>query len=190
MNTFLWILVGFATCLGFLFAWNSFWSFSAQVPEDYRSETPVFDMRKQLGGKLIADGLVYDYRGRVSARFRAIMNGDFTDSGGTIAESFRYASGEQDQRRWSIKFDSKTEFTATAPDVIGEGKGTVSGNTVMMRYRIRLPERVGGHVLDATDWMYLLDDGTILNRSEMRKFGIKVAELFATMRRADAGGLQ
>jgi hypothetical protein len=30
--------------------------------------------------------------------------------------------------------------------------------------------------------MYLMQNGTIINRSQFRKFGIKVAELVATMR--------
>ncbi len=41
---------------------------------------------------------------------------------------------------------------------------------------------IDGHVLDVTDWMYLMENGTIMNRSQFRKFGIKVAELVATMR--------
>ena len=55
-----------------------------------------------------------------------------------------------------------------------------------MKYKIRLPEDAGGHVLSVVDWMYLVDNGTILNRSQMRKFGVKVAELVATMRPAQA----
>jgi hypothetical protein len=30
--------------------------------------------------------------------------------------------------------------------------------------------------------MYLLDNGTVMNRSQFRKFGIKVGELVATIR--------
>jgi len=37
-----------------------------------------------------------------------------------------------------------------------------------------------------TDWMYLTENGTVMNRSQFRKFGIKVAELVATMRRVEA----
>jgi len=37
-----------------------------------------------------------------------------------------------------------------------------------------------------TDWMYLAPGGTIVNRSQFRKYGIKVAELVATMKRIDA----
>lgn len=54
-----------------------------------------------------------------------------------------------------------------------------------MLYRLKLPEDAGGHVLKTVDWMYLAPDGTIINRSQFRKFGIKVAELVATMRRID-----
>jgi hypothetical protein len=69
---------------------------------------------------------------------------------------------------------------------VGTGTGMQKGPAVLLEYRIRLPEESGGHVLDATDWMYLVDNGTIMNRSQFRKFGITVAELVATMRKKDA----
>ena len=40
------------------------------------------------------------------------------------------------------------------------------------------------------DWMYLMENGTIINRSQFRKFGVKVAELVATMRPAEAQAAQ
>ena len=184
MNHVIWLLVGVFAGIGSILLANVFWGFSAQSSADYASGAPRFDLRKQLGGNIVADGMVFDVRGRVSARFKAQMSGVFDEEGGTLAESFTYASGARDERKWTIAHDKGATFTATAPDIIGTAHGTISGNTVKMTYRIRLPERVGGHVLDAIDWMYLLDDGTILNRSEMRKFGIKVAELFVVMRKA------
>ncbi len=66
--------------------------------------------------------------------------------------------------------------------MVGQGEGRVEGPTVVLRYRIRLTAEAGGHVLDVTDWMYLMENGTIINRSQFRKFGFKVAELVATMR--------
>jgi hypothetical protein len=61
---------------------------------------------------------------------------------------------------------------------------------VVLRYRIRLTPEAGGHVLDVTDWMYLMENGTIMNRSQFRKFGIKLAELVATMRPAPAAQIR
>ena len=58
--------------------------------------------------------------------------------------------------------------------------------TGSVRYRIKLDEEAGGHVLNVTDWMYLMENGTIMNRSQFTKFGITVAELVATMRRIPA----
>jgi hypothetical protein len=71
---------------------------------------------------------------------------------------------------------------AEATDVVGTGRGRQLGNAFGMTYRLRLPPGDGGHVLSATDWMYLMPDGrTILNRSQFRKFGFTVAELIAVM---------
>ena len=75
---------------------------------------------------------------------------------------------------------------AEAPDVVGVGTGRQQGSAVLLNYKIKLTEEAGGHVLDTTDWMYLTPNGSIMNRSQFRKFGIKVAELVATMRPREA----
>ena len=71
---------------------------------------------------------------------------------------------------------------AEAADLVGTGHGVVAGPTVRMTYNLRLPDTAGGHVLKVNDWMYLTENGTIMNRSQFRKYGLKVAELVATMR--------
>jgi hypothetical protein len=65
---------------------------------------------------------------------------------------------------------------------VGTGAGQQTGSALELKYRIKLPQASGGHELDAVDWMYLVENGTIMNRSQFRKYGIKVAELVATMR--------
>ena len=60
---------------------------------------------------------------------------------------------------------------AEADDLVGAGEGTQKGAAVQLRYTIRLPESAGGHALDVTDWLYLVDDKTIVNRSQFRKYG-------------------
>ena len=84
----------------------------------------------------------------------------------------------------ALKIDEHGAIKATAPDVVGEGEGHQVGSSVQLKYRLRLPESAGGHVLNTVDWMYLAPNGSIVNRSQFRKFGIQVAELVATMRPA------
>ena len=161
-------------------------SFRAQTPDDYAGKGPGFDLRRHLSGPIQCEGVIFGPTGRVTSRFVADMEGTWTGTTGTLAEVFRYDSGLVQHRAWTLALHEGGRIVATAPDVVGEGSGKASGSGVLLRYRIRLTPEAGGHVLDVTDWMYLLENGTIMNRSEFRKFGIKVAELVATMRPAPA----
>lgn len=160
-----------------------FFAFPAQKISDYSGETPLFDIREAFQGTVRADGMIYGPDGRVTSRFHASMVGRFGNTGGVIEEEFQYATGRTQSRVWNISIAEDGTLSSTAPDIVGTAQMEQSGNALRMRYRLRLPEDAGGHVLDVTDWIYLMPDGTMLNRSQMRKFGIKVAELFAVMRR-------
>lgn len=157
-------------------------SFRAQRPTDYAATSPTFELQKVLNGPILSEGLIYGPNGRMTNSFVARMYGEWEGNIGTLSEDFTYSNGKRMQRKWYITLGAGNAFTATADDIEGTATGEISGSTAMMHYRIRLPEDSGGHVLNVTDWMYLTEDGAIMNRSEMRKFGIKVAELIATMR--------
>ena len=163
-----------------------FVGFQAQSPDDYAGQTPEFDIRERLKGDIASEGVIYGPTGRVSARFVARMHASWDGDTGTMTENFRYDSGAVQDRAWVLKVAPKGRITATAPDLVGTGNGVQKGSGVMLRYTIRLPESSGGHALKVTDWMYLMENGTIINRSEFRKFGVRVAELVATMRPVDA----
>lgn len=186
MATVGYIIAGFALCLALVLAKDHFWSFRAQTLSDYAEEAPEFDVRKSLHGVFLADGVIYDYSGRVSARFRANITGKFNKSGGVMDEEFFYVGKEEPQsRQWRITFTGPKSFTAEADDIVGTALGEASGNALRLTYRLRLPERLGGHVLNVVDWLYLMEDGSIVNRSDMRKFGVRAAELLAVFRRAE-----
>jgi hypothetical protein len=159
-----------------------FWSFSAQKPEDYVDGQPQFDLRTHLNGPIICEGVIYGPMGRVTSRFVGDFQAHWDGNVGVMKEHFVYDSGASQDREWNLRIGNDGRIRATAPDVVGVGTGMQRGSAVQLRYRIRLPEDAGGHVLDTTDWMYLAPNGTIVNRSQFRKFGIKVAELVATMR--------
>ncbi len=165
-----------------LFYRSRFLSFRSQSPSDYVGTGPEFSLMKQLNGELLSEGVIYGPGGKVANSFVARMVGEWDGKNGTLSEYFTYSNGKQITRKWYLKMGTGDTFAATADDIVGVGKGTISGATVKLEYRITLPEDAGGHTLDVTDWMYLTDSGVIMNRSEMRKFGIKVAELVATIR--------
>lgn len=182
MTPILSALLGALVVLTLMALRSRYASFVAQSPADYASQGPAFDLRRHLSGPLACEGVIFGPTGRVTSRFVADMDGSWNGSTGTLAEVFRYDSGTVQHRAWTLALAPDGTIAATAPDVVGQGQGHAEGSGVVLRYRIRLTPEAGGHVLDVTDWMYLLENGTIINRSQFRKFGIKVAELVATMR--------
>jgi hypothetical protein len=186
MTSLLWLLVGLLVALGLAVLHSRTLGFRAQRPADFAGKGPAFDLRRHLSGPIQCEGVIYGPTGRVSARFVADMHGIWDGNRGVLKERFHYDSGRVQDREWTLELGNDGRVRATAPDVVGTGEGQSTGPAVRMLYRIRLDREAGGHVLDVTDWMYLMENGTIINRSQFRKFGIKVAELVATMRRADA----
>ncbi|MEM9581488.1 MAG: DUF3833 domain-containing protein [Pseudomonadota bacterium] len=165
-------------------------TFIAQHPDDYNADGPTLDLRHHLNGPILCEGVLYGPTGRVTSRFVADMNVTWDGNTGTMTEKFTYHDGSRQDRCWTLRLGNDGSVKATAPDVVGEGQGMAKGHALQLKYRLKLDEKAGGHVLDAVDWMYLVENGTIMNRSQFRKFGFKVAELVATMRKVDVGAKQ
>lgn len=157
-------------------------SFAAQRPADYDRGGPIFDIRERLNGPIVCEGVIFGPTGRVTSRFVADFDARWQGNVGTMTEVFRYDSGSVQNREWKLTLGNDGSIRAEAADVVGIGTGQQAGSAVQLNYRIRLSPEAGGHILDTIDWMYLAPNGTIMNRSQFRKFGIKVAELVATMR--------
>ena len=186
MEVLLYGLIGAAVVAAIVWARRRFWSFPAQKPEDYRDSPGLqFDLRRHLNGEITCEGVIYGPTGRVASRFVGEFHAEWDGNRGVMKERFEYDSGSVQHREWHLQLGNDGQIRATAPDVEGEGTGMQMGPTVQLKYRLRLPADAGGHVLDTVDWMYLAPNGSIVNRSQFRKFGIKVAELVATMRRKE-----
>jgi len=182
MDLFFGILVGIALMFGVAWVRTRLFDFVAQTPSDYANETREFDIRKHLNGPIDCEGVIFGPTGRVSSRFVAEFNAVWDGNTGIMAENFSYDSGMKQNREWQLTLLDGGKIRAEADDVVGIGSGTQSGSGVRLEYRIKLAKSAGGHELDVVDWMYLMENGTIMNRSQFRKHGIKVAELVATMR--------
>ena len=186
MTTLYTLLIGVLLTLVLVAMRARYLGFRAQSPAEWVGKGPRLDLRQALSGPILCEGVIYGPTGRVTSRFVAEMVGEWEGNTGTLRETFRYDSGAVQDRCWTLRLGNDGQIIATAPDVVGEGEGQAEGAAVQMRYRLKLPEDAGGHVLNVTDWMYLMENGTIMNRSQFTKFGIPVAELVATMRRVAA----
>ena len=78
---------------------------------------------------------------------------------------------------WAITCVDASRYIGRADDVVGEAQGEAAGNSLRWRYVLALP--VDGRVwnVDFDDWMYLIDNKMMLNRSAMRKFGFQLGDV-------------
>ncbi|MFK7836119.1 MAG: DUF3833 family protein [Sulfitobacter sp.] len=185
MDAFLFVLLGAVLTSVVVILRRRFAAFYGQSPEDYEDSFPAFVLDEHLRGEMICEGVIFGPLGRVTSTFAADFSISWDGDKGVMDELFRYNDGSTQVRQWRITKLSNGAFDLQADDVPGGGHGVASGGAVQMRYPIELPPEVGGHVLRCMDWMYMTPDGTIMNRSQFRKFGFKVAELIATIRPKD-----
>jgi hypothetical protein len=169
-----------------IWAMPRFIGFRSERPCAFAGKGPAFDPALHLNGPIQCEGVIYGPLGRVSSRFVAKMEGVWDGNRGRLHEVFRYDEGSEQQREWRLVVQPDGGLRAEADDLAGQGEGQISGPTVQMLYRLRLPASAGGHVVKVVDWMVLMENGNILNRSRFYKFGIPVAELVATIRRVAA----
>ncbi|WP_299367304.1 DUF3833 family protein [uncultured Tateyamaria sp.] len=184
MEDLIFVLIGAVVIFALGWTRSRYADFLAQSPADYAGADTLFDVRTHLNGPIICEGVIYGPMGRVSSRFVGEFQCHWDGDSGTMDEVFHYDDGTQQDRCWHLTVEPDGAITATADDVVGTATGQQSGSSVQLKYRFQLPKSSGGHVLDTVDWMYLAPNGTIVNRSQFRKYGIKVAELVATMRPA------
>ena len=189
MTSTILFLLGAAMVLTLLFLRARFASFMAQTPADY-TDGPMFNMREVFNGPIECEGVIYGPTGRVTSRFEADFVASWDGNIGTVVEEFRYDSGNVQHRQSKFTMGNDGSIKAEAPDLVGAGSGMQHGSAVQLDYKIKLTEEAGGHVLSVNDWMYMTPNGNVMNRSQFRKFGIKVAELVATMRPKNATQLQ
>jgi len=70
--------------------------------------------------------------------------------------------------------------------VVGEAQGEAAGNALNWRYVLEAKREGGDKVkLDMDDWMWLVDDRTLINRTRYSKFGIGFGEVTFTFRKRD-----
>jgi hypothetical protein len=146
-------------------------------PEQYASQLPKLDVSQYFNGTLDAHGMFQDRSGDVIKRFVVVMRCSWKGDTGTLDEDFTYADGTRQKRVWTLTRTAPGRFSATAPDVVGSAEGVVSGNALRWKYVLALP--VDGKVInvDMEDWMYLIDERVMLNRTAMSKYGVSLGNV-------------
>jgi len=150
---------------------------SSQNIEVYKNNSPKFDVRKYFNGNLEAYGILQNWQGKVIRTFTVKMQGSWQENNGILQEDFLFNDGEKQQRTWQLTMQDDHHFTATASDVVQTAQGKQYGNAVKMDYVLAIPMGNKTYNFTIKDWLFLVDENSLVNVSTITKFGIPVAKL-------------
>jgi len=151
--------------------------------ESYKGTTPKADLREYFNGPVKAWGIVQNYSGRVTRRFDVDMVGKWDGDWGTLTEDFDYYDGQKQQRIWTIRKLTDGNYEGTASDVVDKASGRTEGTAVNWNYVMDVPVDDTTYRFRFDDWMWMMNDGVLINRSYLKKFGITVAEITIFMKK-------
>jgi hypothetical protein len=151
-------------------------SCASQSIQDYAQEKPILDLKTYFNGKVDAWGMFQDRSGKVVKRFTVVLQCTWTGDTGVLDETFYYSDGTSDKRIWTIKKQGD-RYTGTAADVVGEAIGEAKGNALRWNYVLALKVDSSTYHMNMDDWMYLIDEKTMVNRTAMSKFGVHFGDV-------------
>jgi hypothetical protein len=111
------------------------------------------------------------------------ITGTRGDGALTLDEQFHYDDGSTQRRVWHLARAADGRWHGRAADVKGEALGEVVGNTLRWRYTLLLPVDGNTYKMVFDDWMFLIDDCTMINRASMSKFGVELGQVTLMFRR-------
>lgn len=149
----------------------------------YQDTSPKADIQTYFNGPIKAWGIIQDWRGRVISRFDVDMVGEWRGNTGTLKEDFRYYNGETQQRIWTIIKQDDETYIGKADDIIDQAQGKALGSALFWNYSMDIPVGGRSYRLKFDDWMWQMNDGVLINRSYLKKFGFTVAELTLFMKK-------
>ena len=150
---------------------------SQVVVEDYSDNVPRLDPKTFFDGALTAHGVVKDRSGRVIRYFNADIKAYWEGDNGVLEEDFVFDDGEEQRRVWRLTPNGNGGYIGRAGDVVGDGELAFAGNSMFLKYVLRVPFNDSTIDLTIDDRMYLVSPTVMINESSMSKFGINVGSI-------------
>jgi hypothetical protein len=150
---------------------------------DYLKTQPKFDLKTYFTGPLKAWGIVQDRSGKVIQQFDVAMHGSWNNNVGTLVEDFTYYDGKKQTRVWTIIDKGDGTYEGRADDIVDKALGFNFGNAGQWTYVMDVPVKDTSYRMRFDDWMWAMNDGVLMNRSYMKKFGITFAEVTIFMQK-------
>ncbi len=139
---------------------------------------PVFDPVAFFNGHTHSWGVIEGRSGAPTERIVTDSQGSITGTNQLrMVQHLTFQDGTTQQRDWALWRSGPNQFNATANDMVGVAIGEADGR--VFHWQWVLARAPANQLMDVTmnQWMYGLDDGSVLIRTTVTKLGIILAEV-------------
>ena len=146
-------------------------------PEAFASTEPAFDPVTFWTGRTASWGVVENGDGAPTSVVKTTTEATAEGADGLYMVQHVITGGKDTVRYWHMRRLGGGQFEATANDMVGTARGRASGRT--FHWSWRLATRPGNALYNVRleQWMYLADNGTLMNRTIITKLGVRLAEV-------------
>ncbi len=150
--------------------------------EGFRATTPAIDPIRFFTGHVRSWGVLEDRSGQPNDVVTTDCLGEVGDNGLRLVQQLTIGQDAPTTRTWQMRRTGPGRYEATANDMVGTAIGEASGRAFHWTWTLALSPGNDLKNVSMDQWWYLLDDGSMLNRTTVRKLGvilIEVSEHFA-----------
>ncbi len=144
---------------------------------NFTNSLPELNLFDYFDGKTTAWGIFEDRFGTIQKQFRVNIIGKINGDHLILDEKFIYNNGDIERRVWNIKKVNNNSYEGKADDIEGIAKGTSNGNALNWQYDMNIKIKGRDFLVHFNDWMFLQDNGVLINRAKVTKWGFKVGEI-------------
>lgn len=144
---------------------------------NYRKNTPELVLEDYFNGKTTAYGVFENRSGEVINQFKVDIIGRVEGDVLIMDEDFVYANGKTEHRHWELKILPNGKYEGTAKGVVGLARGERAGNAFNWTYIFDLEVEDKTYRVKFDDWMFLQENGVMINRAFVTKWGFNVGSV-------------
>ena len=143
---------------------------------DNKIKFPQFKLEVFFSGKVEAFGhmILFFPKKRVD-NIKATFDGNFRNSDLHLKEEY-FDGNLKIKRIWIFKKTANNDYIGYEKNVKGSIKVHSRDNILEMSYKFNTHYKCFNFLVNIRDYMYLIDDKTLINKSVISKFGFTIGE--------------
>lgn len=154
--------------------------------DEYQNSDQKLILEDYFSGHTRAWGLFEDRLGNVRREFVVDIEGEWNGSQLILTEHFVYSDGERETRVWTLDKTGPDTYAGSTDNLVGEAVGRTAGNAFNWQYDFNLKVGDSTWKVHFNDWMFLQDDGVLLNKATVSRWGIRIGTVFISFQKPPA----